>query len=44
VRSIVNKIGPELFKNFDKLRLIMRQGSHFGSPEPLRSPNNEDSN
>lgn len=26
VRDTVNKIGPELFKNFDKLRFIMKEG------------------
>ena len=26
VRSIVNRIGPELFKNFDKLKLIAKFG------------------
>jgi hypothetical protein len=27
VRGIVNTLGPQLFKNFDKLKLIMREGS-----------------
>lgn len=27
VRSCVDKIGPQMFKNFDKMKLIMMKGS-----------------
>mmetsp|Transcript_2192 Transcript_2192/g.2128 ORF Transcript_2192/g.2128 Transcript_2192/m.2128 type:complete len:85 (-) Transcript_2192:42-296(-) len=44
IKGIVNKIGPELFKNFDKLKFIMKQGSNFaktasrGSTPQIRTP------
>ena len=31
VRHIVNTLGPQLFKNFDKLQQIMKMGSQSGS-------------
>ena len=31
VRHIVNTLGPQLFKNFDKLQHIMKMGSASGS-------------
>lgn len=31
VRTKVNTLGPQLFKNFDKLKLIMREGSRNNS-------------
>ena len=39
VRMVVDKVGPKLFKNFDKMRLIMfdpesRNGSKMGSEKP----------
>jgi hypothetical protein len=27
VRSCVDKIGPQMFKNFDKMKLVMMKGS-----------------
>jgi hypothetical protein len=31
VKGVVNNFGPQLFKNFDKLRLIAKEGSKPGS-------------